>query len=63
VADPLTGSLLSAPEFPGGYLTDDLVALRPGGVLAALGRAPGDGSILSLRHSASGAALATYPIL
>ena len=63
VADPLTGSLLAAPEFPGGYLTDDLAALGPGGALAALGRATGDGSVLTLRHAVTGAPLASYPIL
>ena len=62
VVDPLTGSLLAAPEFPGGYLTDDLVALGPGGALAALGRATGDDSMLTLRHAVTGAPLASYPI-
>ncbi len=62
VADPLTGSLLAAPQFPAGYLTDDLVSLGPGGALAALGRATGDGSVLNLRHAATGAPLASYPI-
>ena len=62
VADPLTGSLLAAPEFPAGYLTDDLASLGPGGALAALGRAVGDGSVLTLRHAATGAPLASYPI-
>jgi len=62
VADPLTGSLLAAPEFPAGYLTDTLAALGPGGALAALGRATGDGSVLTLRHAVTGAPLASYPI-
>ncbi|MFH1329918.1 MAG: SpoIID/LytB domain-containing protein [Actinomycetota bacterium] len=62
VADPLTGTLLAAPEFPDGYLTDDLVALGPGGALAALGRATGDRSVLTLRHAVTGAPLASYPI-
>jgi SpoIID/LytB domain protein len=62
VADPLTGSLLAAPEFPGGYLTEALASLGPGGALAALGRAVGDGSVLTLRHAATGAPLASYPI-
>ena len=62
VADPLTGSLLAAPEFPAGYPTDDLVSLGPGGALAALGRAPGDGSVLTLRHAATGASLGSYPV-
>jgi len=62
VADPLTGALLAAPEFPAGYPTDDLVTLGPGGALAALGRAVGDGSVLTLRHAATGALLASYPV-
>jgi hypothetical protein len=62
VADPLTGSLLAAPEFPTGYLTEALASLGPGGALAALGRAVGDGSVLTLRHAATGAPLASYPI-
>lgn len=62
VVDPLTGNLLSAPEFPAGYLTDHLVALGPGGALAALGRATGDGSVLTLRHAVTGARLASIPV-
>jgi hypothetical protein len=62
VADPLTGSLLAAPQFPAGYLTDDLVSLGTGGALAALGRATGNGSVLTVRHAATGAPLASYPI-
>jgi hypothetical protein len=62
VIDPLTGSLLAAPEFPGGYLTDGLVALGPGGPLAALGRAPGDASVLVVRHAVTGAPLAIFPV-
>lgn len=62
VVDPITGSLLAAPEFPTGYLTDTLASLGPGGALAALGRAIGDGSVLTLRHVVTGAPLASYPI-
>jgi len=62
VADPLTGSLLAAPEFPAGYLTDALAALGPGSALAALGRAAGEGSVLTLRHAVTGAPLASYPV-
>ena len=62
VADPISANLLAAPEFPGGYLTDDLIALRPGATLAALGRAAGDGSVLTLRHPATGAALGSIAV-
>jgi len=40
---PPQRNLLAAPEFPGGYLTDRLLALGPGYGLAALGRAAGTG--------------------
>jgi SpoIID/LytB domain protein len=53
VVDPFTGSLLSAPEFPGGYLIDDLAALG-GGNLAVLARTEGDGSLLAVRGTTTG---------
>jgi len=62
VADPIEGRMLAAPEFPGGYLTDDLVALGPGGALAALGRAAHQASVLTLRHALTGAPLASWPV-
>ncbi len=62
VTDPLTGSLLAAPEFPAGHLTDGLAGLGPGGALAALGRATGGDSVLTLRHAVTGASLGSYSI-
>jgi SpoIID/LytB domain protein len=62
VADPRTGSLLAAPEFPGAYPADEVAVLGAGGVLAALSRAPGDGSMVFLRHAVSGIDLGGFPV-